>query len=50
MRIAGGSQYPIDLLKLDGVDMSSAAPYTVAFQAMQAALDEAEKIVNGERS
>ncbi|WP_141732529.1 oligoendopeptidase F [Oligoflexus tunisiensis] len=44
---AGGSKYPIDLLKMGGVDMSSAAPYSIAFKSMLDALDQAEKLVEG---
>ncbi len=44
---AGGSQYPIDLLKIGGVDMSSAAPYGIAFKSMKEALEEAEKLIQG---
>jgi len=44
---AGGSQYPIDLLKLGGVDMSSAAPYSLAFKSMRDALEKAEKLIQG---
>ncbi len=44
---AGGSAYPIDLLKMGGVDMSTAAPYNVAFKSMQDALEKAEKLVQG---
>lgn len=42
---AGGSQYPIDLLKIGGVDMSSSAPYGIAFKSMEEALEQAEKLI-----
>jgi oligoendopeptidase F len=45
---AGGSAYPIDLLKMGGVDMSTAAPYNVAFKSMKDALDKAEKLILGQ--
>ncbi|RZA19791.1 MAG: oligoendopeptidase F [Proteobacteria bacterium] len=44
---AGGSLYPLDILKLGGVDMSGTEPYKIAFAAMEKALAEAEKIVDG---
>jgi oligoendopeptidase F len=44
---AGGSRYPIDLLKIGGIDMSTAAPYSISFKSMQEALDQAEKLVAG---
>ncbi len=42
---AGGSLYPLDLLKLGGIDMSGTEPYKISFANMEKALDEAEKIV-----
>lgn len=44
---AGGSLYPLELLKLGGVDMSGTGPYDNSFAAMEKALEEAEKIVLG---
>ena len=41
---AGGSKYPVDLLKMAGVDMTTAEPYKVAFKALEQALNEAEKL------
>ncbi len=41
---AGGSRYPVDLLKLAGVDMTTAAPYQVAFASLEKALAEVEKL------
>ena len=41
---AGGSRYPIDLLKIAGVDMSGPEVYGVAFKAMDKALTEAEQL------
>lgn len=42
---AGGSLYPLELLKRGGVDMSGTAPYKTSFAAMEKALEEAEAIV-----
>ncbi len=42
---AGGSLYPLDLLKLGGIDMSGTEPYKISFAAMEKALDQAEAIV-----
>ncbi len=43
---AGGSRYPVDLLKMAGVDMTTDKPYKVAFKALEKALDEAEALVH----
>ncbi|MBW2703663.1 MAG: oligoendopeptidase F [Deltaproteobacteria bacterium] len=45
MLSAGGSRYPVALLKMAGVDMSGAEPYKVAFESMEKALDEVEKLM-----
>ncbi len=45
---AGGSLYPLDLLKLGGIDMSGAEPYKISFKAMERALDQAEKLVDAQ--
>ncbi len=45
MLSAGGSKYPVDLLKMAGVDMTGPEPYQVAFKALEQALGEAEKLV-----
>ncbi|RYZ57287.1 MAG: oligoendopeptidase F [Proteobacteria bacterium] len=42
---AGGSLYPLDLLKQGGIDMSGTEPYKISFAAMEKALTEAEKLV-----
>jgi oligoendopeptidase F len=41
---AGGSLYPVELLKLGGVDMTTDQPYRVAFESLERALDEVEKL------
>lgn len=43
---AGGSLYPLDLLKLGGIDMSGTEPYKISFAAMEKALVQAEKLVD----
>ena len=42
---AGGSQYPIDLLKNAGVDMTSAEPFNKTMAAMNRTMDEIEAIL-----
>ncbi len=42
---AGGSKYPVELLKMAGVDMIGPEPYQVAFKALRQALDAAEALV-----
>jgi oligoendopeptidase F len=42
---AGGSKYPIDLLKDAGVDMTTSAPFTAAMAEMNAVMDEMEKLL-----
>ncbi len=42
---AGGSKYPIDLLKEAGVDMTSDEPLTLTMQKMNRVMDEMEKIL-----
>ena len=42
---AGGSTYPIDLLKGAGVDMTTSAPFDAAMAEMNATMDEMEKIL-----
>jgi len=42
---AGGSKYPIDLLKDAGVDMTTSAPFDKAMSRMNWAMDELEKIL-----
>jgi len=42
---AGGSEYPIDLLKRAGVDMTTAEPFTKTMAAMNRTMDEIEAIL-----
>ncbi|MEO7714613.1 MAG: oligoendopeptidase F [Capsulimonas sp.] len=42
---AGGSMYPLDALKLAGIDMTSPAPVTAAFGVLSGMIDEMEKLV-----
>jgi oligoendopeptidase F len=42
---AGGSDYPIDLLKKAGVDMTSAEPFNKTMAAMNRTMDEIEAIL-----
>ncbi|MBN1895119.1 oligoendopeptidase F [bacterium] len=42
---AGGSRYPIDLLRDAGVDMTSPDPFTQTMQAMNRTMNEIEKIL-----
>jgi oligoendopeptidase F len=42
---AGGSKYPIDLLKEAGVDMTTAQPFTLTMQKMNRVMDEMEEIL-----
>jgi oligoendopeptidase F len=46
---AGGSKYPIDLLKDAGVDMASAEPLDLTIRKMERAMDEIEKLETGNR-
>lgn len=43
---AGGSDYPIEVLKKAGVDMTTSEPFEKAMEAMNAAMDEIEKILD----
>jgi len=43
---AGGSDYPIELLKKAGVDMTTTEPFTQAMAAMNRTMDEIEKILD----
>ena len=43
---AGGSDYPINLLKDAGVDMTSSLPFEKTIQAMNKVMDEIETILN----
>ena len=42
---AGGSDYPVDILKRAGLDMASAAPYQALVATMQDTLDQAEALL-----
>jgi|UPI0003A2A6B4 oligoendopeptidase F len=42
---AGGSDYPINLLKKAGVDMTSAEPFELTMQEMNWVMDEIEKVL-----
>lgn len=42
---SGGSAYPIDLLKRAGVDMTTAEPFSQAMAAMNATMDEIDRIL-----
>lgn len=42
---AGGSEYPIDLLKTAGVDMTGAEPFNKTMAAMNRTMDEIEAIL-----
>jgi oligoendopeptidase F len=43
---AGGSDYPIELLKSAGVDMTSTEPFEKTIEAMNKVMDEIEKILD----
>jgi oligoendopeptidase F len=45
MLAAGGSKFPVDLLKDAGVDMTTSKPFDAAIASMNAIMDEMEKIV-----
>jgi oligoendopeptidase F len=42
---AGGSRYPVDLLREAGVDMTTSKPFDAAMAEMNAIMDEMEKIL-----
>jgi oligoendopeptidase F len=42
---AGGSDYPIDLLKTAGVDMTTSMPLELTMKKMNRVIDEMEKIL-----
>jgi oligoendopeptidase F len=42
---SGGSQYPIDLLKTAGVDMTTPAPFALTMKRMNSVIDEMEKLL-----
>jgi len=43
---AGGSDYPVEILKEAGLDMSSSAPYNAVIDRMDGVMDEIEAILN----
>jgi oligoendopeptidase F len=45
MLAAGGSKYPIDLLRDAGVDMTTSRPFDAAIAEMNATLDEMERLL-----
>ncbi len=45
MLSAGGSKYPMELLKAAGVDMTSSAPFDAAMKEMNATMDRMEAIL-----
>jgi oligoendopeptidase F len=45
MLAAGGSKFPIDLLKDAGVDMTTSAPFRAAMREMNQVMDEMEKLL-----
>lgn len=45
MLSAGGSRFPMDLLKAAGVDMTSPAPFDAAMKEMNATMDQMEAIL-----
>jgi len=45
MLSSGSSQYPIDLLKAAGVDMTTSAPFLAAMKEMNGDMDEMEKLL-----
>jgi oligoendopeptidase F len=42
---AGGSDYPIELLKKAGVDMTTSEPFILTMKKMNRVMDEMEKIL-----
>jgi oligoendopeptidase F len=46
---AGGSKYPIDLLKDAGVDMTTDEPLDLTINKMNRVMDEMEKLLAGRR-
>jgi oligoendopeptidase F len=43
---SGGSDYPINLLKMAGVDMTTSEPFELTMKRMNRVMDEMEKILN----
>ncbi len=46
---AGGSKYPIELLRDAGVDMTTAAPFELTMKKMNRVMDEIEKILDHQK-
>jgi oligoendopeptidase F len=46
MLAAGGSDYPLNLLQLAGVDLTTPEPVRVAFEEYEAAISEMERLVD----
>jgi oligoendopeptidase F len=46
---AGGSKYPIDLLKDAGVDMTTDEPLTLTIKEMNRVMDEMEKLLSSQK-
>jgi oligoendopeptidase F len=42
---AGGSDYPVDILRRAGLDMTTGAPYRVLVSKLSRTLDEMEKLL-----
>jgi oligoendopeptidase F len=47
---AGGSDYPIELLKKAGVDMTTSAPFELTMKRMNRVMDELERILDSMKS
>ncbi|MBX2848995.1 MAG: oligoendopeptidase F [Acidiferrobacterales bacterium] len=47
---AGGSDYPVDILKEAGLDMTSPAPYNAVIDRMEVVMDEIEAILDARGS
>ncbi|HEX7880968.1 MAG TPA: M3 family metallopeptidase, partial [Candidatus Eisenbacteria bacterium] len=45
MLSSGSSEYPVDLLREAGVDMTTSAPFKAAMKEMNSVMDEMEKIL-----
>ena len=43
---AGGSDYPVEILKQAGLDMTTAAPYNAVIDRMDGVMDKIEAILN----
>jgi oligoendopeptidase F len=44
---AGGSDYPLELLRRAGVDLETDAPYQAAFALLERLLDRLEGLLDG---